>query len=468
MDKLKRILVMMLAVVFALALAGCGGSEDEGEEASKEAIPCYIADSMKTGEAEASGDDLKKEMRVDDLSELMTIYLAPDGTAVVGGQNGVYSGKWTQKDDDITVSAKIDGKTQKPVFHVEDEDTLTVKDKAGSSEMTLTLKRTDEIPEIISKDIMKFFTVDFDMDQSCRMNTAVLGGSYCFDGDKIYGHFFDKDNNACLGKAAVGEGTQLKDKKVLDEGCVPTSIVKSGDTLYYTRHDLEDDEKYELCRINTDGSSKETLYEGKCSDITVRDEKLYYADKENHYVCADLDGGNSTPVLDKEVYYTYWINDNWLIYQDDADGETLHLYFVPLGKDKKITEAASYCPVIDGNVLWYVEDKEGEGKDYRLARLDLTTLKSESGENSWPGAALEVLKDYVYMGGYNDNPNAGVVKKTWKHGEDVAAVDWEKYPWTEQKAISNKGDYRVEWQNEGNGIQIWFFNKDQGQGVSFK
>ena len=77
-------------------------------------------------------------------------------------------------------------------------------------------------------------------------------------------------------------------------------------------------------------------------------------------------------------------------------------------------------------------------------------------------------KDYVYMGGYNDNPNAGVVKKTWKHGEDVAAVDWEKYPWTEQKAISNKGDYRVEWQNEGNGIQIWFFNKDQGQGVSFK
>ncbi|MBR6443914.1 MAG: hypothetical protein IKS63_00610 [Firmicutes bacterium] len=72
------------------------------------------------------------------------------------------------------------------------------------------------------------------------------------------------------------------------------------------------------------------------------------------------------------------------------------------------------------------------------------------------------------MGGYNGNPNAGVVKDTWQHGEDVDTVDWEDYPWTENKAIGNKSKYRIEWHNEGSGIQVWFYNGDTGQGVSFK
>lgn len=39
-----------------------------------------------------------------------------------------------------------------------------------------------------------------------------------------------------------------------------------------------------------------------------------------------LDGKNKETVLDKGVFYPYQVSSKFLIYQDDADGETLHVY----------------------------------------------------------------------------------------------------------------------------------------------
>ncbi len=468
MDKVKRILAAAVALIFVLVLTACGGDDSaDNEETASDPTPCYVSESMKIGDKELGADDLKK-MGIEDISEMFCVYLADDGKAAIAGENGALSGKWKEEDGKITLKAVQDGKTEKIFLERQDDDTLIASEEGSGSEAQIILKRTDEIPKVFSKDIMLFFDVDYSAGQTDRMNTVALGGAYFFDGDDIYGHFFDKDLNACLGKATVKEGTELKDQQVLDENCMPTSVVLDGDYIYYCRQDLDDNEKYTLSRVKKDGGDAETLYEGECDDIAVRDGKLYYSDADHHYVRADLDGGNSETVLDKEVYYCYWIDDNWLIYQDDADDETLHLYFAPVGGDKKITEVRSLCPVIDGSSLWYVRDEDGEGKDYRLAKLDLKTLKEKAGESKWPDGALEVLEEYIYMGSYNGNPNAGVAKKTWRYGEDVDIVDWEEYPWTENKAIGNESQYRIEWHNEGNGVQVWFYNGDTGQRVSFK
>ena len=165
--------------------------------------------------------------------------------------------------------------------------------------------------------------------------------------------------------------------------------------------------------------------------LQVYDNALYYADSKFRFMKCKLDGSDPQVVLDKAVYYPWVIDDEWIIYQDDADSETLHLYSVEKKYDTAITGAASEAPVIDGSTLWYTEPK-GKNDDYHLVKADLSKwdnakkeFASEKGEREVAYAVLP-WGDELYLGEFRTNSNCRVAKGSWKELEYEGKDDNEK------------------------------------------
>ena len=454
---MKRIWVLLLTLALVFSVTACGGGGG-GETAEEEPTPCYVMDSMVVDGEEMTKDDLKELMGIEDPGDYMSFYLAEGGKAFVVAGGEMNTGAWEEKDGDIVLKESNEKDAQTMVLK-KDGDTLTYEEDGNK----LVFVRTDEMPASMKLDALSLFDPDLSAEEQEAMNTYMLNGSYDFDGGKVYGHFF-KDTKACLGvREYQEESSKMGELTVLDENCVPTCVTVSGDYVYYIRMDRDSEEKT-LCRVKKDGGDPETLVEETCDYAQVVGDKLSYTDKDGKVVLADLDGKNGKVVVDKECYYVYWLDKDFLLYQDDADDETLHVYYAPAGTDGRLTDTRSLCPVISGKTLWYVKDEGADGKDYRLAKMDLKTKKEEVSEETLSDASFLIRDDAMFLGAYNEEDSDAismVIPDNWTQ-LGGAPVDWDK-SYSQKKA--QYGRYQISWDDEGNGIKIYFWYGDMGESV---
>lgn len=76
-------------------------------------------------------------------------------------------------------------------------------------------------------------------------------------------------------------------------------------------------------------------------------------------------------------YYYYVFNDNWLIFQDDADGESLRLMYLPSGWETQIDANRCYQPTFWGHYLYY-RAADPVTEDMRIWRMNMQTGETES------------------------------------------------------------------------------------------
>ena len=89
-----------------------------------------------------------------------------------------------------------------------------------------------------------------------------------------------------------------------------------------------------------------------------------------------MDGKDKKTEIDKkDMYYVYVLPNNMVLYQDDPDGETIHIYDMKTSKDYKLTNTVSHIPVICGDYLYY--SSQISDNEYEFCRLDLYSGKSE-------------------------------------------------------------------------------------------
>jgi hypothetical protein len=208
--------------------------------------------------------------------------------------------------------------------------------------------------------------IDFTPAETAAMSTFISGGRYAVDGDSVFGQAFASDGTVefvCIDLAKNGAFADVGNYVVLEKGAMPTYVTLHGDDVYYMHSDGG------LYKISRDGGEPQLLISDAAAYLQIRGEKLYFCDENYTFCSADLDGGNVTPVLDKEVYYPYFINDQWMIYQDDADDESLHLRHARSGEDLTLCPIPGYSPVIYGTDLYFVASSNG---DRTLAKIDMT------------------------------------------------------------------------------------------------
>ena len=203
-------------------------------------------------------------------------------------------------------------------------------------------------------------------------------GEYGFgivDGDTYYGRFFLKGDSApmlfSLELKSGNRNVSLESHRILDSEHSPKYLIKQGNTLYYVMLDRETGGSCGIATVGTDGSGRKVLYEGVCDSLSAAGGRLFFTDVEGRPVSINEKGGDLRILTDRKVFYLFAADEDWLIFQDDRDKESLHLFRISDGVDIRLTGGPAFSPVIRGTSLFFsVPDKENSPV-FRLARIDL-------------------------------------------------------------------------------------------------
>ena len=135
------------------------------------------------------------------------------------------------------------------------------------------------------------------------MSTFITGGHYTADENIIFGEGFAEDGTVELVRMDLvnnGPFADVDSYTVLEKGFAPCYVTLYGEDVFFIH--FEDGGIY---KVPKDGGTPELVVSDAAEYLQIRDGSLYYCDKNYTFCRADLDGGNVTTVIDKEVYYPY-------------------------------------------------------------------------------------------------------------------------------------------------------------------
>ena len=210
---------------------------------------------------------------------------------------------------------------------------------------------------------------DFKSDDFVAMSVHHAGGEFAVGNDMIYGRGYKNGHGVLM---AISQN--LENKKVIADVTASNLILKD-DEIYFI--DIsQDGVSGNISKINTDGSEWDSILDANAFTLQLFNDKFYFTEIEsgvyNFYSC-NLDGSDKDPILQGNVFYPYVIDDR-IIYQNDNDNETLHIYKLSDESDERITNTVSYNPVYNGEYIYYVAK---ENENMYLARINPDGGKEE-------------------------------------------------------------------------------------------
>ncbi len=219
-------------------------------------------------------------------------------------------------------------------------------------------------------DILKDWNLQMTDGEVLAMSNLMAAGEYIVVGDELYGSF---------GGASVGKGTfsvakiedgdtaDVSGRKVIEENSAASYLTEHEGYIYGI---LNWDK---IVRVKAGETVAETIYEGACDAMHIRDGKIYFSDEKYRLCSMSLDGSNVETVIDQaDMYYTYVLPNDMVVYQNDPDNESLHIYNLATEEDVKLNNVVSHSPIIYGDYLYYTSPADNE-EEYTFHRIDLYT-----------------------------------------------------------------------------------------------
>jgi len=401
---MKKRLFRVLPMVMLLGLLiGCGAESDKKEntettktEEKGVTAGYWVVEKMVMEGMEFEGEELTNTFG--EAENILSIVFNEDGS-----YDGVYMDefiKGTYTDNNGALETEMLELKAKGEYSGETL-VLTLDDK-----YVYTMKNQKEMPASIKNNPWITYEPNFDSNETSAMSSFMAGGWYCVKDNVLYGLTHINDNKPKLGAIPFemkGDFPEYKETKVLDENGCMNYIQMEGDYLYYIRNYKE------ICCVKIDGSDAKTLYTGDCDYLQIYDGRLYFTDADYHYVSTDMDGKDLQTVVDKEIYYPYFICKDWLVFQDDADNESLHLYNVVVGEEFNLTNTPTHRPILDGTYLYYMSSQDDA---YSLCRMDISnpdSLKEERSDKMLLSSEYMIDDQCIYVVN-----NSARDKEQWK------------------------------------------------------
>ncbi|MCQ2546175.1 MAG: DUF5050 domain-containing protein [Clostridia bacterium] len=350
----------------------------------------YSATEVTSDGNELTDEGVKEQLGIKNVSFVMSLILKDSGDCGIFMIDQGALGTWKENDDGITLNAlpeKLSLKDEwgKLVFETEYND----------RNIRIVLERMEKMPSCFADYPEYTFGFKYSSKDTEALNSFMLDGIYCISGNTLYGKFFNEKGESALGYSKIKSGKEPKlDKaKILVSGGNAKFITKVKDNLYYL---WATGGSESICRISEEGGDPEVLREGECDYVQVRFGRIYFTDAANRFCSMKTDGTDEKTVIDKAVFMPYVVDRNWMIYQDDADGERLHIGTVDGKYDAVITGERSYTWTISGRDMYFTStaDKTDAVKHKcRLHRLDTTDFKELADNNAVGSEAAD-----EYMG----------------------------------------------------------------------
>ena len=348
----KLSLFLMLILLISLCSA-CGGADEPQQTDSPQTTPVVSEDTVPYKEPAIIGSWIWDG----NTEYIYTFQKDGTGSYIYGGQELTFD----YVDNGDHVSIQYPNSSEPNIFHYSITGVvLSIEDSFGQY---VTYIKTDENGNPMSP--LATLDVNFTSAQTTAMSTFMAGGRYAISEDTVYGLAHSKKGaQRLVGFDLVREGDFVKaaNGKTLDKDIIPNHIVLHGDDLYYIRNYSG------IFKISKSGGTPACIIDDASEYLQIIGDKLYYCDGNYIFRKADLDGSNIETVLDKEIYYAYLLDEDWLIYQDDSDHESLHLRYLPTGTDTALTNAPSYNPILVGSTVYFILEENGVPT---LAKIDL-------------------------------------------------------------------------------------------------
>lgn len=455
---MKKLWTMM--IVFAMTvslLLGCGGKTEEAskskaetqEDSKKEAAldqGYWVVEQMVLEGSEFSSEDI--EGIFGPLDAVGSFVFESDGTMKGVLFEEFLKGTYTGTVNEFSV--EIEGEKMKGSSSEEGKLELTLGD--GSK---LILVNQKDMPEAMTKNPWTTYQVDFDSEATCAMSNFMNYGRYYIEDDVLYGLTHANGDQGQFGATPFymkGDFPEFEEPTIIDPEGSAVYINKYEDYFYYLR------DWAQVCRVHMDGSGLEVLYDGACDYLQVHDGKLYFTDEDYHYVSMNLDGSNVTTIIDKEIYYPYFICSDWMVFQDDADDESLHLYNTTIGTELNITYMPSFSPVIDGKYIFFTAmDDTG----CYLCKIDMSNpevFPCEVSDNYVMTTSFLIDETYIYTAN-----NIKLEKEDWKNLSDTKEISMEN-----EYYVSEKYTVYHYFDEEGLITGKYLMSKEKNGGTAFK
>lgn len=405
----------LLTLAFALALALCtcvfAGCSDEPKEPTNDdpppeeiaAVTYWVVETFTLEGTEFTTEEI--ESIFGPLESVISLAVNADKTL-----------EWVLFGD--FVQCPYEGDATSFTFDLGNDQGTGQLTEDGHLQLTMAdgsiylLAQQDEKPAALAANPWSTYDVSFSAEETTAMSNFMSGGDYLIDGNTLYGLTHAVTLDGSLGATPfemVGDFPEFGDVNVIDENGMAHYLTKDGEWLYYIL------DYFEIYRIHPDGSGREMLYEGTCDYLQIHEGKLYFTDEDFHFVSCNLDGSGLETVIDRAVFYPYFIASDWLIFQDDADDESLHLLNTTHGTDVNITWIPSYHPIIDGSYLYYTEIADDGVYLSRIDMSDPERFPYEGGE----GVLLEALYAIDEASIYTTN-GVCIPKEDWMYLSDVS------------------------------------------------
>lgn len=241
--------------------------------------------------------------------------------------------------------------------------------------------------------------ISFDDAQTQNMSSLMNGGLFAVEGDVLVGLDWDADGRAMLAaRKLTGDDDIIGEATALDTNCFASYINLSDGMAYYVRTGL-DGENSGIYAVDVAGGDTRLILAGNFESLQLYKGKLYYTGAEHKLFSCGIDGSAAEQIGDITACYPYMLSDEWLLYQDAADGETLKAYNLTDAQIVALSENRSFLPIIKDTWLYYFEKPyavDSEKADRaNICRIDLVTLANERA-TGFSGAYLAINADYMF------------------------------------------------------------------------
>lgn len=255
-----------------------------------------------------------------------------------------------------------------------------------------------------------------------EQNRKQNDGWYLIQDNWIYGLTWNDDGDGFFAKIRT-DGSDYT--KLLD---VPVSDLFIQNGYIYGVNDEND--KQGIYRVRTSGEEGSLILEVNEADIQYDNGYIYYStDKYSqdstqnicHLYRCNLDGTNVEEILSKRVFCWYVFGD-LVLYQDDLDNESLHLYNMKTKSDQKLNDQTTFCPIYDGNKIYYASP----GKDQEnssIWRVNTDGSENQKISDCKIGDRIALYNNYIYFENLDDKIR---LYRIDKDGSDLTQITQDK------------------------------------------
>ena len=402
----RKIWIGLFLFTLCFAFTGCGvNKSDKSKDTNKSEMITIVGTwTCEKIEVVDNGEKLDqktiKAMFGDDYSNVLKLTAYSDGTANINlmSEESTFFWKESKKNQyKFSTSASNSDNTDELSAKLEDDQLIMIIKETYSSngkkqdmEMQFTMKYIGK-----KSTLVKGWDVTFDDEDVYSMSNAMSDGE-CIEVDgMLYGNFGGKDWGQGAFMCATINDNNLDDKTIIKKNVKVTNLTYYDGSIY----GIFDNKK--IIKLEAGETEVEVVYEGTCNYLQVTDKGIYFTDENEEYCQIDFNGKNKKTILKKKVFYPYQVSSKFLVYQDDGDGETLHIYNMKNGDDTKISDMVSYKPMLCGDYLYFYTPGSNEEMNY-LCRINMYSGKQEKAEHEALMFDYYVTPDHisVAVGGF--------------------------------------------------------------------